>query len=80
MVRWESVIIALFGTLLGIVDRLVLRMGVVRALHDQGFTTFSPAAGQLIVIVVLSAWRRGRGDPARARAAKLDVLRAIATE
>ena len=54
---------------------------VVSALSSQGFNHFSPAAGQLIVIVVLAAlagvvaaiW------PAR-RASRLNVLEAITTE
>jgi putative ABC transport system permease protein len=78
MVRWEAAIIALFGTLLGIVMALFFGWAVLRALHDQGFTKFSAAPVQLIVIVLLSAvatliWA---SLPAR-RAAKLDVLKAI---
>jgi putative ABC transport system permease protein len=77
-VRWESVIIALLGTLLGLVIGVVFAWAMVRALHDQGIEQFSLAAPQLLVIVVLAAvfgviaaaW------PAR-RAAKLDVLRSI---
>ncbi|HEY5078048.1 MAG TPA: FtsX-like permease family protein, partial [Acidimicrobiia bacterium] len=78
MVRWEAAIIALFGTLLGIVMALFFGWAVVRALHDQGFTKFSAAPGQLVFIVVLTAvatlvWA---SLPAR-RAARLDVLKAI---
>ncbi len=43
MVRWEAVIIALFGTLLGIALALFFGWAVVDALHDQGFTKFSAA-------------------------------------
>jgi putative ABC transport system permease protein len=78
MVRWEAAIIALFGTLLGIVMALFFAWAVLRALHDQGFTKFSAAPIQLLVIIVVSAlatlvWA---SLPAR-RAAKLDVLKAI---
>jgi putative ABC transport system permease protein len=81
MVRWEAAIIALFGTVLGLLMALVLGWAVVRALHDQGFTRFSPAPVQLVFIVVFTAiatliWA---SLPAR-RAAKLDVLRAIDQE
>ncbi|MDP9332587.1 MAG: ABC transporter permease [Actinomycetota bacterium] len=81
MVRWEAAIIALFGTLLGLLMALVLGWAVVRALHDQGFTKFSAAPLQLFVIVVVTAiatliWA---SLPAR-RAARLDVLRAIDQE
>jgi len=78
MVRWEAAIIALFGTVLGIAMALFFAWAVVRALHDQGFTKFSAAPLQLVVIVVITAvatlvWA---SLPAR-RAAKLDVLRAV---
>ncbi len=81
MVRWEAAIIALFGTVLGIAMALFFAWAVVRALHDQGFTKFSAAPLQLVVIVVITAvatlvWA---SLPAR-RAAKLDVLRAVEQE
>ena len=77
-VRWESVIIALLGTLLGLVIGVVFAWAMVRALHDEGIEQFSLAPAQLLLIVILAAvfgviaaaW------PAR-RAAKLDVLRSI---
>ena len=78
MVRWEAAIIALFGTVLGIAMALFFAWAVVRALHGQGFTKFSAAPVQLVLIVVITAiatlvWA---SLPAR-RAAKLDVLRAV---
>jgi putative ABC transport system permease protein len=81
MVRWEATIIALFGTLLGIVMALVFGWAVMRGLHSQGFTKFSAAPGSLVLIVVISGavtllWA---SLPAR-RAAKLDVLKAIQEE
>jgi putative ABC transport system permease protein len=80
-VRWESVIISLLGTLLGLVIGVVFAWAMVHALADQGIDQFSPAAGQLVLIVVLAAvfgvvaaiW------PAR-RAARLDILESIRTE
>jgi putative ABC transport system permease protein len=77
-VRWESVIIALLGTLLGLVIGVVFAWAMVQALADEGIDKFSVAPVQLLVIVILAAvfgvvaaaW------PAR-RAAKLDVLDAI---
>lgn len=80
-VRWESVIIALLGTLLGLVIGVVFAWALVHALADQGIDRFSLAPVQLVVIVVLAAvfgviaaiW------PAR-RAAKLDILASIRTE
>jgi putative ABC transport system permease protein len=77
-VRWESVIIALLGTVLGLVIGVVFAWAMVRALSDQGIDKFSVAPAQLLFIVILAAvfgviaaaW------PAR-RAAKLDVLESI---
>jgi putative ABC transport system permease protein len=77
-VRWESVIIALLGTLLGLVVGVAFAYVMVQALSDQGIDKFSLALPQLVLIVVLSAlfgilaamW------PAR-RAARLDILRSI---
>jgi putative ABC transport system permease protein len=78
MVRWEAVIIALFGTLLGIAMAVFFGWAVVDSLHDQGFTKFSAAPGSLIFIVVVTgiATLLWASLPAR-RAARLDVLRAI---
>ena len=78
MVRWEAAIIALFGTLLGVVMAVFFGWAVVRALNDQGFTKFSAAPASLVLIVVITAlatllWA---SLPAR-RAARLDVLKAI---
>jgi putative ABC transport system permease protein len=80
-VRWESVIISVFGAVLGLAVGLFFGWAVFAALRDEGFTEFAAAPGQLIVVVVLAAIA-GIGAavfPAR-RAAKLDVLRAITTE
>lgn len=81
-VRWESVIVSLFGTIGGVTLGTFLCWGLVRAVATtEGFARFSPAyetigvvAVVAVVAGVLAAWR-----PAR-RASKLDVLEAIATE
>ncbi len=80
-VRWESVIIALLGTFLGLVIGVAFAWAMVRALKDQGIDKFSLAPVQLIVIVVLAAifGVLAAAWPAR-RAAKLDVLQSIQTE
>jgi putative ABC transport system permease protein len=81
IVRWESVIIALLGALLGIVIGVFFAWCMVNALSDQGFNTFTAAPGSLVVIFVLAAIFGVVAAilPAR-RAAKLDVLQAISTE
>jgi len=79
--RWESVLIAWLGTLMGIVLGIFFGWAVVRALHDSGITKFSPAIPTMIVLVVV-AFLLGLFAavlPAR-RAAKVDVLRAISSE
>jgi putative ABC transport system permease protein len=80
-IRWESVIIALLGTVNGLVIGLFFGWSVVTALKDQGFSQFAIAPVQLIVVAIAlavasvgAAWL-----PAR-RAAKLDVLKAVSTE
>ena len=81
-VRWESVIISLFGTVGGVALGTFLCWGLVRAIATtEGFAKFQPSYGTLGVVMVvavaagvLAAWR-----PAR-RASRLDVLDAIATE
>jgi putative ABC transport system permease protein len=81
MIRWESVIIALLGTVLGLAIGVFFGWCVVEALHDQGITTFDPATGTLIVIVLFAAVSGVVAAifPAR-RAAKLDMLRSISSE
>ncbi|GIU86119.1 MAG: ABC transporter substrate-binding protein [Acidimicrobiia bacterium] len=80
-VRWESVIIALLGTALGLVIGLFFGWAVVAALRDEGFTRFAAAPGQLLVIVVVAAVVGVVAGVYPAwRASRLDVLRAIATE
>lgn len=80
MVRWESVIIALFGTAGGLVLGVFLGWALVQAASAAGFASFAAPLGQLTVVLVAGAVAgvvAGLG-PAR-RAARLDVLAAIAT-
>jgi len=80
-IRWESVIIAILGALLGIAIAFFFGWAVIEALKDEGITEFAAPAGRLIIIVlvaaligVIAAWFPGR------RASKFDILQAIATE
>jgi putative ABC transport system permease protein len=79
-VRWESVMIALLGTVLGAVLAVAGAWGIVKALDTEGVTSFTVPAAQLTVIVVIAivAGVAAAVGPAR-RAARLDVLAAIAT-
>ena len=80
-VRWESVIVAVFGTLGGVGLGTFLGWGLIRALTAQeGFGTFAAPVGSLAVVLVLAAlagvvaaWRPSR------RAGQLDILTAIAS-
>jgi putative ABC transport system permease protein len=80
-IRWEAVLIAVLGTLIGLALGLVGSYVMIKALEGFGLTTFEIPYGTLVfqVIVaaglaVLASWLSGR------RAAKLDILKAIAQE
>ncbi|SEG66577.1 putative ABC transport system permease protein [Thermomonospora echinospora] len=81
MIRLESVVIALFGALLGIGIGVLFGSATQRALVDQGLTVLSVPVVTLAVYLVLAAvigvlaalwpaWRAGR----------MDVLKAISVE
>jgi putative ABC transport system permease protein len=80
-IRWEAVIIALQGTLLGLVVGVFFGWALVTALKDEGLNTFTVPWVSLAIVVVLAALAGVIAAvlPAR-RAAKLDVLRAVVTE
>jgi putative ABC transport system permease protein len=81
-VRWESVIVAVFGTIGGIGIGTFLAWGVLRALRAQeGFGQFAAPWTALAVILVLAAAAGvvAALRPAR-RAGRLDILAAIATD
>jgi putative ABC transport system permease protein len=80
-VRWESAIIALFGTALGAAIGTFFGWSFVRALGSQGVTSFSLPLVPLVAVAVL-ATLAGVGFALRPawRASKLDVLGAIASE
>ncbi|HEX2381507.1 MAG TPA: ABC transporter permease [Acidimicrobiales bacterium] len=81
MVRWESVIIATFGTLGGILLGTFLGWGLVEASSSGTITVFSVSPKQLVVFLVIGALAGTLAGirPAR-RAARLDILAAIASE
>jgi putative ABC transport system permease protein len=81
MIRVESIVVAIYGAVLGLVVGSLLGVAIVKALHKQGFDHLTFPVGTLIGLVVLAAafgWIAAIW-PAR-RAARLDVLAAIATE
>jgi putative ABC transport system permease protein len=80
-VRWESIIIAVFGTTLGLAVGTFFGWAIVRSLADQGFDTLTVPVGSLVVVTVIAgiAGALAAVMPAR-RAAKLDVLEALMTD
>ncbi|MFF7457528.1 ABC transporter permease [Kitasatospora sp. NPDC008115] len=79
MVRWESVLVALFGTVGGLGLGAFLGWALVRAADTEGTGSFALPPLQLTVVLVagLVAGAVAGLRPAR-RAARLDILRAIA--
>ena len=81
MIRSEAVILAIFGAIIGIVIGTGMGLALVSSLKQQGITDTVVPASNLVVFLLLAAllgllaatW------PAR-RAARLDVLAAIAAE
>ena len=81
MIRWESVIIALQGTVLGLLIGVFFGWALVLAMRSQGITEFSVPVLNLMIVVVLAALAGAVAAiwPSR-RAAKLNILRAVVTE
>ncbi|MGO8873445.1 MAG: ABC transporter permease [Acidimicrobiales bacterium] len=81
MIRSESVILAVFGAVIGVVVGTALGVSFASSLKQQGITDIVVPVSSLIVFLVLSALLGlvAASWPAR-RAARLDVLAAIAAE
>jgi putative ABC transport system permease protein len=81
MIRWEAVIIAVLGAVLGLAVGLFFAWTMVQALTSEGITEFVLPGGQLIgfVLAAAAAGILAAVLPGR-RAARIDVLRAIAAE
>ncbi len=80
MIRYESVITAVFGALLGLVLGIFFGFVVIQALESEGIT-FSLPIGQILSLLIFAmvVGVVAAIFPAR-RASRLDVLRAIAYE
>jgi putative ABC transport system permease protein len=81
MIRWESVIIAVMGAVLGIAVGVFFGFALQRALAPQGVTELAIPGGQLIFYVVFAGLAGVLAAiwPAR-RAAKLNILESISYE
>jgi putative ABC transport system permease protein len=81
MIRSEAVILAIFGAVIGIIIGTGMGVALVSSLKQQGITDTVVPVPNLVIFLVLAAvlgllaatW------PAR-RAAKLDILAAIAAD
>jgi putative ABC transport system permease protein len=81
MVRWESMIVALYGTIGGLGLGVFLGWVLVKATGQDGADAFAAPPGQLGIILLVGAIAGVLAGlrPAR-RAARLNLLTAIATE
>jgi putative ABC transport system permease protein len=81
MIRSESVILALFGAIIGVVVGTALGIAFASSLKQQGITDIVVPISSLVVFLLLSGvlGLAAASWPAR-RAARLDVLAAIAAE
>ena len=81
MIRWEAVLVAFAGALAGVVVGLVAGISLRQALSGDGIEVLVVPVATVVVILVLAVVLGvlAAALPAR-RAAKLDILGAIATE
>jgi putative ABC transport system permease protein len=81
MIRSEAVILAIFGAIIGIIIGTGMGIALVSSLKQQGITDTVVPASNLLIFLLLSALLGlvAASWPAR-RAARLDVLAAIAAE
>ncbi len=81
MINAESIVIALFGTTLGIVLGVFFGRVMMKALEDEGLTGFVVPFSQIAItfVVAIIVGLIASYLPAR-RAAKTDILKAIETE
>jgi len=81
LIRWESVLIALFGTLGGVILGTFLGWAVVKASASTALAAFSAPPIQLLILLAAGAAAGVLAGlrPAR-RVARLDMMRALAAE
>ena len=81
MIRSEAVILSVFGALIGVIVGTGLGVAFAASLKQQGITDLAVPGSSLVIFLVLAALLGlvAASWPAR-RAAKLDVLAAIAAQ
>jgi putative ABC transport system permease protein len=82
MVRWESVVVATFGSLGGLGLGVFLGWGLVRSLNAaEGFGTLAIPVGSLVTVLLVGAMVGVLAGLRPAwRASRMDVLAAVATD
>jgi putative ABC transport system permease protein len=81
MVRWESVIIAVFGAMMGMISGIALGWAVVFALKDEGLGDFALPISQLITLIFVAAIAGILAAIYPAwKASRMNILEAIAYE
>ena len=80
-VRWESIIIAVFGTALGLAVGTFFGWATVEAMADQGIDTLTVPVASLAIVTLIAAVAGALAAvlPAR-RAARVDVLKALVAQ
>jgi putative ABC transport system permease protein len=81
MIRSEAVIVALMGSIIGLLVGVILARALVAALSDTGIDQFAVPVGRLILYLIVAGVFGVVAAifPAR-RANKLDVLKAVTTD
>lgn len=81
VVRWESVLVALLGTGSGVVLGILFGWAISVTIRDEGLTAFALPVTSIVVISALAMIGALLASARPAwRAARLDVLKAIASE
>jgi putative ABC transport system permease protein len=81
MIRYEALVMSLFGAVEGLVLGVLFGWAIVAAMHSQGVTNLVFPVAQLLVVAILAglAGVVAAIAPSR-RAARLNVLQAVTTE
>lgn len=78
MIRAESIIIAVFGALLGVLLGIFFAWAILRALQDEGFKAFSIPLLQIVIYLIMAAFAGVLAAITPSyKASRMNILRAI---